>query len=53
VSKGAKEKSVPHKAQKFVQPGIRTNKTTESERRARDNLRNTGKGAASLIEKFI
>ena len=53
VAKGAKEKSVPHKAQKFVQPGIRTNKTTESERRARDNLRNTGKGAASLIEKFI
>lgn len=53
MSKGAKDKRVPPPAQKFVKPGIKTNKTTESERKARDHLRKTGKGAAALIEKFI
>lgn len=53
MSKGAKDKRVPPPATKFVKPGIKTNKTTESERQARENLRKTGRGAAALIAKFI
>ena len=53
MTKGAQDKRIPPKPTKHVTPGVKTTKTTESERKARDNLRKTGKGAASLIEKYL
>jgi len=53
MTKGAQDKRIPPKPTKHVTPGVKTTKTTESERKAREHLKKTGKGAASLIEKYI
>lgn len=53
MKNGAKDKIVQKKPGKFVKPGVKSNQTTESERRARETLKKTGKGAAALIEKFL
>lgn len=49
----AKSKIERDKPRQFVKPGAKVSKSTETERRHREHLRKTGKGAASLIEKFI
>lgn len=52
-TKGVKAKQVPEAPRKFVKPGAKVTQSTESERRAREHLRQTGRGAASLLEKFL
>ena len=49
----AKTKIERDKPRQFVKPGVKVSKSTETERRHREHLRKTGKGAASLIEKFL
>lgn len=52
-TKGVKSKQLKAVPKKFVKPGAKINKASETERRQRKNLKDTGKGAATLIEKYL
>jgi|TARA_R110002124_G_scaffold255119_2_gene420749 hypothetical protein len=52
-TKGVKSKQLKAVPKKFVKPGAKINKTSETERRQRKSLKDTGKGAATLIEKYL
>jgi len=52
-TKGVKAKQVPEAPKRFVRPGAKVTQGTESERRERQHLRDTGKGAVSLIARYL
>ena len=52
-TKGVKSKQLKSAPKQFVRPGAKVNRTAETERRQRKSLKDTGKGAASLIEKYL
>tara|TARA_R110000737_G_scaffold227797_1_gene242045 strand:+ start:23 stop:976 length:954 start_codon:yes stop_codon:yes gene_type:complete len=52
-TKGVKSKQLKGTPKQFVKPGVKISRVTETERRQRKSLKDTGKGAATLIEKFL
>jgi len=52
-TKGVKSKQLKGTPKQFVKPGAKVNRSTETERRQRKSLKDTGKGAATLIEKYL
>ena len=52
-TKGVQSKQLKAAPKKFVKPNQKINRSSETERRQRKGLKDTGKGAATLIEKYL